>query len=576
MNELFLTVLNMSISAGWVALAVFAVRLLFKKAPKWISVMLWGIVALRLVCPVTIESVLSLIPSAQTVPTEVLHGSSPQINSGISVINSAVSSVQSGVLPADGSQGENIFLRVLPVLSIVWLIGIAAMLVYALVSYLKLKNGTKAAQPVKENIFRCENISSPFILGVFKPEIYLPVGLSNDSAENIIAHERAHIARKDHIWKPLGFILLAVYWFNPLMWISYALLCRDIELACDERAVKGYLPEQLADYSQTLLNFGKKGRGVSACPLAFGEVGIKVRVKSVLNYKKPAFWVIAVCVLGSAVLAVCFLTNPKTKLDTQIDPRLSEYLNACVTEHNNGKFAGGAYKYGSFDVLGAEKKQDSTVVYGFAFYSEYDYDFDKKTPVLTSGAENPVVITVKEENGGFATVSYWEPQEGENYTKDIRSKFPKSLQDAVFSEPSEKSEKNRELSDKSAEQYFAGVISDGGKEAAVLRTYTQAPVEDVKALMEKEKTVITKTHYQLSDGTWKAGDDNIYKYRLEVSGKSPSAAKTTTFIILSNIEDISYTRAIMASGLSSSTFDYFTPDTAVIVGMRIFTDSQNP
>lgn len=226
MNELFLTVLNMSISAGWVALAVFAVRLLFKKAPKWISVMLWGIVALRLIFPVTIESVLSLIPSAQTVPSEVLHGSSPQIDSGISVINSAVSSVQSGVLPTDGSQGENIFQRVLPVLSVVWLIGIAAMLVYALVSYLKLKNGTKAAQPVKENIFRCENISSPFILGVFKPEIYLPVGLSNDSAENIIAHERAHIARKDHIWKPLGFILLAVYWL--------ILLCGSLMRCCAE------------------------------------------------------------------------------------------------------------------------------------------------------------------------------------------------------------------------------------------------------------------------------------------------------------------------------------------------------
>ncbi len=310
MTELFLTIVNMSISASWVVLAVLLLRFLLKKAPKWITVLLWGIVAVRLICPFTLESAVSLIPSAETINPEITSGASPQINSGISMINSRVNTAIDESFVSDSASGATALQTLVPILSVVWVLGIAAMLLYAVVSFFKVKRRVGAAVIFSDNIYRSENVASPFVLGVVKPKIYLPFNFGDDDMPLVIAHEKAHIRRKDNLWKPLGFLLLALYWFNPLMWLAYVLLCRDIEFACDEKVVKELSAEQKADYSQALLTCSVNRRMIAACPVAFGEVGVKDRGKSVLNYKKPAFWIIIAAVVASVVAAVCFLTNP--------------------------------------------------------------------------------------------------------------------------------------------------------------------------------------------------------------------------------------------------------------------------
>lgn len=310
MTELFLNIVNMSISASWVVLAVLLLRFLLKKAPKWITVLLWGIVAVRLICPFTLESAVSLIPSAETINPEITSGASPQINSGISMINSRVNTAIDESFVSDSASGATALQTLVPILSAVWVLGIAAMLLYAAVSFFKVKRRVGTAVLFSGNIYRSENVASPFVLGVVKPKIYLPFNIDDDDLPLVIAHEKAHIRRKDNLWKPLGFLLLALYWFNPLMWLAYVLLCRDIEFACDEKVVKELSAEQKADYSQALLTCSVNRRMIAACPVAFGEVGVKDRVKSVLNYKKPAFWIIIAAVVASVVAAVCFLTNP--------------------------------------------------------------------------------------------------------------------------------------------------------------------------------------------------------------------------------------------------------------------------
>ena len=329
MSEFFLTIVNMSISASWIVLAVLLLRLLLKKAPKWITVLLWGIVAVRLVCPFTIESVMSLIPSAETISPEIMMDATPEINSGIPILNNTINPVIGESFAPDPTTSANPLQILIPFLAIVWLVGIAGMLLYTAISYFKVKRKIGTAVLLRDNIFQSENVVSPFVLGIIKPKIYLPFNMNEQDMSHVIAHEQAHIRRKDHWWKPFGFLLLALYWFNPFMWIGYALLCRDIELACDEKVVKEFDNEQKADYSQALLTCSVNRRIIAACPLAFGEVGVKNRVKSVLNYKKPAFWIIAIAIVASVFVAVCFLTNPATNTLENI-----EFLNLEARREN--------------------------------------------------------------------------------------------------------------------------------------------------------------------------------------------------------------------------------------------------
>ncbi len=316
MAAVFLKLLNLSISASWLVLAVLVLRLVSKRSPKWMNVLLWGIVALRLVLPFSIESALSLIPSAETVsPAVVQFDPAPTITSGVSIIDNAVNPSLSEHFAAVPTMSVNPLYVWTEIAGWVWLIGLGAMLLYALVSYLRLRRRVSVSLPVQDHIYLCDAISSPFILGVVKPHIYLPSGLDEVQRQNVLSHEQAHLARRDHWWKPLGFALLAVYWFNPVLWLAYALLCRDIELACDERVIRTMDESAVKTYSTVLLACSMPRKAVITCPLAFGEVGVKERVKNALHYKKPAFWVVAASVTVCIVVAVCFLTNPPTDTD---------------------------------------------------------------------------------------------------------------------------------------------------------------------------------------------------------------------------------------------------------------------
>ena len=312
MVDAFVKILNMSITASWLILAVVLFRFILKKAPKWIAVLLWGIVALRLVVPFSFESALSLIPSAEVFNAHNIQYETPTISSGIPSINNAVNPALNQTFAPSSVGSINPLYTWTFVLSIIWLIGIAVMLLYALISYVRVHRSVAERVPYEQNIFLCDYVKSPFILGLVRPRIYLPSNMDAASMEPVISHEKAHLARHDHWWKPLGFLILAVHWFNPLCWAAYVLLCRDIELACDEKVIRQMDMDGKKQYSFALLECSSGRWPVTICPLALGEVSVKERVNKVLNYKKPAFWIIVAAVAACAVVTVCFATNPVT------------------------------------------------------------------------------------------------------------------------------------------------------------------------------------------------------------------------------------------------------------------------
>ena len=312
MDTLFLHLLNMSITAGWLVLALVLLRPLLRKAPKALTCALWAVVAIRLLCPFSIESVFSLLPSAEPIPQEILLSPAPQIDSGVSVIDGAINPILSESFTPVMGASVNPLQIVLAVSAQVWLLGVAAMVIYAAVSYTRVYRRVRVSVPVQDRVYVCDGIDTPFIFGILRPRIYLPSSLSEDDRANVLSHEYAHLKRFDHWWKPLGFVLLSVYWFHPLMWVAYILLCRDIETACDEHVLRNMSKADAARYAEALLHCSSKQRFVSACPLAFGESGVKSRIKYALSYKKPALWVMVLCVLASVTLTACFLTDPLT------------------------------------------------------------------------------------------------------------------------------------------------------------------------------------------------------------------------------------------------------------------------
>lgn len=360
MTKLFLYVINMSVSAGYAVLAVILLRLLFKKAPKWLSASIWALVGLRLIMPFSIKSALSLIPSAEVVSPDIMTDKTPNINSGIPFINNVFNPVIQESFAPNPQESVNPLQIWIPILTAIWLSGVALMLIYLTVSYLKIKRRVSCAVLYSGNVYQADFVSSPFILGVFKPKIYLPFNMNEKDVGYVIAHERAHIKRRDHIWKPLAFLLLSLYWFNPLLWIAYVLFSRDIEFACDEKVTGELDRESRASYTEALVNAGSRGRIIAACPLAFGEVGVKARVKSVLNYKRPAFWIIIVSIIASLILGACLLTNPED--DAHEGSVFTEYDGVYITlnEHDGKRF----------DVT-LHNKTNKEITYGNAYYMDY-------------------------------------------------------------------------------------------------------------------------------------------------------------------------------------------------------------
>ncbi len=311
MENIFLDLFNMSINASWLVLAVILIRFLLKKAPKWVHCILWSIVGIKLVFPFSIESIFSIIPSKEFIAPSTLYEVAPTVDSGFNRVNEAINPVISDILASSPENSVNPLQVITIIASYLWVTGIAVMLLYTLITYISLKRKVGTSTKLTENIYESENVPSPFILGVIRPKIYLPYNIGEKDREYVIAHESAHLKRKDHLIKPFAFLILSVYWFNPLLWLAYILLCRDIELACDEKVVKDFNKDNCKEYSYALLNCSVNRKRIAACPLAFGEVGVKDRVKNVLNYKKPAFWIILVGVLACIITAACFLTVPK-------------------------------------------------------------------------------------------------------------------------------------------------------------------------------------------------------------------------------------------------------------------------
>lgn len=306
MTGIFLYIFNRGIAAGWIVLAVLLLRPFLRKAPKWVNCLLWCVVALRLILPFTVESMISLIPSPEVIPQDILVSQTPAIHSGIPAVNSAVNPMFTApVTPAEGLLEKGLL-----VVSAMWLAGFGMMLLYSLVTYIGIRRQVRGSLVYQGNIYVCDDVESPFILGTFRPRVYIPSGMEEAHLTHVLAHENAHIKRGDHWWKPLSFLLLAVYWFHPLLWVAYILLCRDIEMACDEKVVTGMDSAGKMGYSEALIACSVHRRLIMSCPVAFGELSVKARIKRVLCYKKPGIWVALAAVAVCVFTAGCFLTDP--------------------------------------------------------------------------------------------------------------------------------------------------------------------------------------------------------------------------------------------------------------------------
>ena len=460
MSALFLKIVHMSVSASWIAAAVLVLRLCLKRAPKWVNVLLWGFVAVRLLVPFSIESTLSLLPRTEAVlPAAIASQAQPaQVGAAAAAGGSAA--------PAQSW---------LSILAWVWAAGIAVLLLYTAVSTLRLRHTVREAVRLRRNIYQSERIDSPFVLGTIRPKIYLPYRMDSRDRQHVIAHEQAHLRRGDHLWKPLGFLLLTIHWFNPVMWLSYVLLCRDIELACDEAVIKKLGCEQRADYMQALVSCSVNRRRIAACPLAFGEIGVKERVKSVMNYKKPTFWIILLAVIACIVLAVCFLTDPveprageasnPAVSDTEVAPApaetapeepaqpealrepeqpadssteatpedaapapdgmdsavLDELIGKAVLDHYADAAEPGQIHVESHVVLANEADASAFTVYLLVL--QETYSVDGETLTMENGSYVPTAITFSPANSSGTPTEYWEPSDG-SYSDDIRAKFP--------------------------------------------------------------------------------------------------------------------------------------------------------
>ena len=545
MSALFLKILNLSINASWLILAVIVARLLLKKAPRWISCLLWGLVAVRLLCPISLESVLSILPSAKVVPDNIEMVQDPHIDSGVRIIDNAVNPVIENSFSPDAASSVNPMQVVVFMGSIIWLTGMTVMLLYALISYILLRRKVRASVAMNDRVKECDEVDSPFILGIFRPEIYVPSGINEDTLELVIAHEEAHLKRHDHWWKPFGFVLLAIHWFNPLCWVAYILLCRDIEAACDEKVIKDKDREYMAAYSQALLDCSVNRRIIAACPLAFGETGVKERVKGVLNYKKPAFWVIIVAVIACIVVAVCFMTNPK-----------SRYYDITVKIPAGSESDTVWYSDEEVSPKGNTLKLDTGNFYrGVLILQAVEGSTDVVEQTAQLQANRPVTFQV---------------QPGVWYRVGLRINLKIGNDDIFLT-----------VRAKNAEVRIAS--EDNSIEQAAMEREAQALAEQEEAekreAAERERRLLQDgleenlgIEYEYVGGSYVAEGDMVFAYKKELSGRTPNAAYDTKYIVLTNNEDITFEQ-VDRSFYSSNSAD-FLRDT-IVIGMHLIDEQGN-
>lgn len=476
MTELFYTILNMSISAGILILAVLLLRLFFRRAPKWVSVLLWGLVAVRLILPFVPESSLSLMPKAEWVTPDTFYTEentffdsvpADRIKVDTEIVEDVVYYYKVVDPPIEIHRGVSpVFL-----MNCIWLAGVAAMLVYMLVSYIRVMRCVRGARHFRGNIYTSESVSSPFVLGLIRPRIYLPENMDAVSMSYVIAHEEAHLRRLDHLWKPFGFLLLAVHWFNPLIWIGYILLCRDIEMACDERVVRGMNEEERADYSEALLECSVNRKIISACPLAFGEIGAKARIKTVLNYKKPAFWIVVLAVIASVTAAVCFLTNPITVRN----PWVQEYVVGA--EGILGQVDKAKYESVSEDfAIGADK-------YGRAVFKDPRKAFETMKQLYSDGlaliAEEQNLAPISHSNYNLYKKFGWQVTSGTEEAQK-QAKFVSNILD-IYENSFAKDKPNTDLPEPTEEVESGKVLASHISKAQLDHEKLEQQLEEIEA-----------------------------------------------------------------------------------------------
>ena len=418
MEKIFLTVVNMSVSATWFLLAVLILRFALKKAPRGVTCVMWALVGVRLAIPFFVESSISFLPSAKVFPDTFLYAATPKIDSGIEFIDNAVNPVIGGSLSPELGASANPTQVYSFIFAGIWIFGAGAMIIYMVSSFIRVKLCVREAVLENENVWLCDRVDTPFILGIIRPKIYLPSNIERSDAVYVIAHEKAHIKRLDYLWKPLGFLLLAVHWFNPAMWLAYVLFCRDIEFACDEKVIRELNAEGKREYSEALLNLSVPKRMISACPLAFGEVGVKERIKSVLGYKKPSFGLFLLSLILVFVAATGFLTSPYT--EQMPNERLSVFIDVQIHEHTKKDYNEHMYRIWEFDVLDIVEKDEKTTVYMWLYYGEYSED-EEHNAVCINMKKGPVAITAKKVNDYYELVEYKSAENMESAKKDFPS-----------------------------------------------------------------------------------------------------------------------------------------------------------
>lgn len=543
MDQFFLGLLNRAFLSSVLILAVIFVRALIKKAPKWITCALWIAVAVRLIVPFQMESVFSLLPSSDPIPSDIVYQEVPQITSGAEIVDQVINPVLEDHFTADPTVSVNPMQVAVFVAARLWLLGVIALCFYMGISYFMLRRKVAASQKRSANVYVCDEISSPFILGILRPRIYLPSGLEADTMECVLAHEKAHLKRRDHIWKPLGFCILTIYWFHLLCWIAYILLCKDIELACDEKVTKDKDQAWKAGYCQALLDCNRNRRLIAACPVAFGEVGVKERVKTVLNYRKPAFWMSAAAVVLSIAVVVCFMTNSKNdpsapekenvkeisaeapeaeaageeeqkdvaqkapdegKITQKEENPLEAAITAALMENYDPDTLDGLLRVESHVILSNEVKNDADgnpmeeTVYLLALLRKYQM-YDKAILVIGESYVPTAITFSVNGSEGYVLKEYWTPRDGSYYVEDVLEKFPQSAAEDALHEDRYISELQSESYQKALDGFFAKgslkerigelleTISSSAGEASAAADPIEAHPQEYKELLEYEE-----------------------------------------------------------------------------------------
>lgn len=431
MENVFLQILNNAITVSMLILVIMLVRVLCRKMPKWITCLLWILVAAKLMMPFSVESIFSLVPTSEPIPAGIAMESNPHISSGIENVDNLINPALQQHFAPDKTASANPLQVWMYVGTVVWLAGTAALLLYALAAYVTVKWKVRASVRVEKNIYECDDIADPFILGIIRPRIYLPSGLDEETKKYVLKHETAHLDRKDYLWKPLGFLILSVYWFQPLCWAAYILMCGDIEYACDEKVIKGETESARADYCKALLTCSVPRKMIAACPVAFGENGVKGRVKNMMNYKKPTFWISSISLVIVVIVAVCFATSPKGKeadnekttpaanseMETDSAGTQKEALagNLVNTEQGNvipvrddGQDSAELVWYDAFDFEGLDIQPRWYDFDGYMLYYAYD--------IINNEDASVVTVDVKDATSeDFSQVYY---KSGENTTEE--------------------------------------------------------------------------------------------------------------------------------------------------------------